>query len=53
MMPKEDPATNSGGVGGNAGSSEDPQLGEAEQGTEAGHEEEDTTAMNVNRPAQQ
>ena len=53
MVPKEDTATNGGGVGGNASSSGDPQLGKGERGTKAGHEEEDTTAMNANGPAQQ
>ena len=52
MVQEEDPATGGSTVGGNTNSPEDPHLGEVDQGTEAKHEEEDITTMNIDGPVQ-
>lgn len=53
MVMEEDPATDGRGHGDSTVPFKDPQMGVGNHGTEARCEEEDTTAMDVYRPAQQ
>ena len=52
MVLEEDNTIDGGRAGDNIVPSGDTQMGVGKQGTKAKHEEEDTTAMNVQGPTQ-